>query len=182
MISDSSTTRRLPVCATLATLSLSLSLSLVSSLPAQHKHAEARVVEGTGGAILPPGTIDGSVTADLIPDDTAYRIFLSAASRQPMSPIDELSRQRAMLSRARLSENDFGEFAAIVADFQAKMEALDHSSHSPAIDPAVSHNSILMAARNQLATRLSAEGLSNLHRLIQVEKRRMKIVPFPAMK
>jgi hypothetical protein len=145
-----------------------------------------------GAPILPPGTIDGSVTPELIPDSTASWLFFTAASVKPNRSVNEQARQRALLAGAGLSHEDMIQVATILAEFRDQMTSLEQSydtamqaaqaSHSVAeLDFTSQRDAVVSATRTVLAAKLSPGALKRLDRLIQSEKRRMKIVPFPGM-
>lgn len=163
------------------------------SLPvcfAQHQHAQPRGA-GNSAAGLPPGTIDGSVTPQLITDAVAYRLFLNAACQQPQSTLDEKARQRAILSRAQLSETELAAVVGILAGYQQQMGVIE-GSWNAAVAAGETPNAatqnfpaqrdaIVTAARAALAASLSAQGMARLDQLIQSEKGHMKVVPYPNM-
>jgi len=164
------------------------------SLPicfAQHHNVHVRGTSPqSSGSILPPGTIDGSANPELIPDVIAYRIFLSAACQQPNSPIDEKARQAAMLSQARLSPAELVAAVSILANYQQQMSALEQAYNAAVAAKsnaairsgfAAQRDAIVTATKGALAGSLSGPAMARFDQLIQSEKRRMKLMPFPAM-
>ncbi len=155
---------------------------------AQHQHVHPQT---SGAGKLPPGTIDGSVTPQLITDAVAYKLFLDAACEQPQSTLDERARQRAMLARARLSETELTAAARILAGYQQQMIVLEKDYNAAAASGPPSsavalgfsgqRDAIVTATRAALATQVSAPGMARLDQLIQSEKRHMKVVPYPSM-
>src|SRR5581483_12211341 len=106
-----------------------LTICLSSSICfAQHHEIHVRsATSQAGGSILPPGTIDGAIHPELIPDATAYRLFLSAACEQPTSQLDEKARQRALLARAQLSEDELATIGVILADYRQRITELEQA-------------------------------------------------------
>ena len=155
---------------------------------AQHEHMSRSAVTVPGAPLLLHGSIDVSVTPQLIPDATAYRLFFNVASEQPGARTNEQKRQRAMLSRAQLSEQELENAALILSQYREQISDLENawnaavaSKTSSGQDFAGQQNSIVSAARSELAAVLSPAGMARLDQLVQFEKRRMKIAPFPSM-
>jgi hypothetical protein len=164
----------------LAAICLSLSVCY-----AQHQHVH---VQPAGN--LPAGTIDGSVSPQLITDAVAYRLFFNAACEQPQSA-NEDARQRAMLARAHLSDAELTTVSGILTDYRQQMNALEqawsaataggHTPNAATQNFPAQRDEIVTATKAALAARLSAQGLIKLDQVIQSEKRHMKVVPYPNM-
>ena len=157
---------------------------------AQHQHVHP-LSSANGQNNLPPGTIDGALTPQLISDAVAYRLFLNAACEQPQSKLDEKGRQRAMLSRARLTEAEITAVASILAGYHRQIADVERAWNSAVADPKVAssaaqnfsaqRDALVTATKASLALQLSLGGMHRLDQLIQSEKRNMKVVPYPNM-
>ncbi|MGA3077046.1 MAG: hypothetical protein ABSG56_25610 [Bryobacteraceae bacterium] len=112
-------------------------------------------------------------------------------SSQTQSTLDEKARQRAILSRAQLSETELAAVVGILAGYQQQMGAIE-GSWNAAVAAGETPNAatqnfpaqrdaIVTAARAALAASLSAQGMARLDQLIQSEKGHMKVVPYPNM-
>ena len=64
--------------------------------------------------------IDGAKTPDLIPDSTAYRLFLITVSEVSNPTSEQLSRQIAFLKTAGLDEDDINSAIPILAKFKSE--------------------------------------------------------------
>jgi hypothetical protein len=161
-------------------------LAFSQDAPPAHAHQHPLVV--TQGKALPPGSIDGSKTPELIPDSTAYRIFFRALTTDA-----DLARQQAMLGRAQLSPADLAHALAVGAQFESlratyKQHVKDAIAAAQ-IDSTKFDQSALAAEQAALGTqvksllqaRLSKKGMASLDALIQSEKRNMTISPVPDM-
>lgn len=85
-------------------------------------------------AVLPTGTIDGSLTPESIPDVVAFRLFFSvvAESRRlqlqtggnttESSDLVPSDKQKAKLTPARLSESDQAAIATVLAGFKSDLQ------------------------------------------------------------
>lgn len=136
-------------------------------------------------AVLPPDTIDGSVTPELIPDIVACRLFFTAASAAPHdvtasashlpSPVGtaESPRQRAKLHPAELNSDDEAALVAILADFRASLDSIQISG--------TSLNDLAQQTLDLLQARMSPDGYQRLLQHIRSEKKKMKMIPFPDM-
>ncbi len=143
--------------------------------------------------MLPPGTIDGSKTPQLIPDATAYRLFFTAVSEPITKTAKEAERERVKLLRAQFSPEDLQAAVAIFDGFHQQRQALE-LRYRKAISTASSsdkagiernmlaeRDALVADTRDTLASALSTEGLLQLDRLIQREKSNMMMAPFPSM-
>ena len=132
------------------------------------------------------GGIDGSVTPELIPDSTAYRLFMNAVAEPAGATPEQIARQRAKLSRAFLSEADLNQVFPIFANYQQQRQNLTQTYQTAsALRTTQAYESqrdaITTATVAQLKAALSADGMTRLEDLIQGEKRHMTIAPFPNM-
>jgi hypothetical protein len=101
-----------------------------------------------------------------------------------------------MLSQAHLSAAELAVIVDILAGYQQQMTALE-KAYNAAVAAALAARSastdwalkdfpaqrdaIVTGTKVALAARLSAPAMARLDQLVQSEKRRMKIVPFPPM-
>ena len=130
------------------------------------------------------GGVDGAVTPELIPDAAAYSLFLSTAAEPLGATAEQTRRQRAKLGRAQLSEPDLLAMAPILATFQQQQQVLEQSFRagaSPVADVDSLRAQLVANTRAALKSAITPDGLARLDALIQMEKRRMAIYPYPAL-
>ena|SRR5258706_1424981 len=135
----------------------------------------------------PSATIDGSTNPELIPDGTAYRLFLLTVAPVPDQSSSDEKRQRAHLRRIGLSERDNSAFLVIAGLFQARYadfirryneaaEAAAAKGTAPEYETLLlERDSLVQDMRQRLQLALSPEGFQRLHAHVQQEKRAMKI-------
>lgn len=140
---------------------------------------------------LPPGSIDGAVNPEQIPDAVAFRLFFGALAAPPtsagptvagaiagQSPSASLS-QRAKLAPASLTEADIG----------VVLNALKAFSTSPATatngmanqQQASSFDALGQNTINTLQAQMSGDGFRRLLAHVQAQKKFIKRVPYPIM-
>jgi hypothetical protein len=100
---------RLCVAITLFVLNSCIAQSQMSVAP--HHHA-------------PTPIIDGAVHPELIPDITAYRLWLVIVSRPPVPTDDEVKHQHIQLARVGLQIAEEHALVLILADFHTQYETL----------------------------------------------------------
>lgn len=126
----------------------------------------------------PPGTIDGSVTPDLIPDNTAYTLFLRAIAESSSPTEAQRVRQKAKLAPIGLSADDYAVITTITGKLFDRLMAINaaRSLHSASTD---SEEKATQDTVNALNSSLSPDGLKRLEAHIKAEKKRMKLYPMP---
>ena len=135
----------------------------------------------------PPGTIDGSVDPELIPDVVAFRLFLGALVEGPgtpaaqsagtqSQPLQPSTKQRAKLTASALN----------AADMSALLQALDlwQTSITPSatnLASAIDLDAITEGTMGALQQKMTPAGYNSLLVQVRSEKKHMKRVPVPNM-
>ena len=131
--------------------------------------------------------IDGAVHPELIPDLTAYRLWLVAVSVPPLPTENQSKRQLAQLATISLQDSDRDKLITILADFNTKYQAVIQRYNAEATvemargeKPDVAsmrlqRDQLVRSAHDRIKVVLTSEGWSRLDAHIQNEKRRMKI-------
>ena len=167
---------------------MSFGIVLFSSVSMLSAHQER-------GSQLPPGTVDGSISPELISDTLAFRLFFSsiAESRSSApSPPQLTPRQKAKLAPTNLGESDQTAIATALFDFKDQFQQATGVSKAngrviatsqPVGGPPLTTiiNALTENTVTALKTKMTAEGFQRLYNLVQSEKKQMKIVPFPQM-
>lgn len=130
--------------------------------------------------------IDGAKHPDLIPDSAAYRLFFIAASEFPNATEDRKKRQRAVLERTGLKEEDLQALIKVLEAFKVQYAALTDrynaseeaalrigSSHSMEFRP--QRDKFVQTFQDNLAHFLTPDGVARLNGHIQSEKIHMKV-------
>jgi hypothetical protein len=127
---------------------------------------------------LPPGTIDGSVNPELIPDVVAFRLFLGALDQNGPGTAAASSlptaRQRAILLPAGLGAADVNVVIRLLASWK-QTTAIAVSAAGPSSSPDL--DSIAQDTMNALRSQMTAAGFGSLFTHIRSEKRNIRIVP-----
>jgi len=152
---------------------------------ASHQGSHDLVTTLSGVKML-AGGVDGAITPELIPDLVAYRLFMTAVAEAFDATPQQRVRQRAKLARAHLSERDLQQLFVILAAFQARQQQLENSVQASANvrnanEFETQRDSLVSESMADIKTKLSPQGTSSLHELIQAEKCRMTISPLPRM-
>jgi hypothetical protein len=111
------------------------------------QHASHLAAPPRQGQILPPGTIDGSKTPEVIPDVIAYRLVFAAFSEPADAAPAQLARQGAKLSQLKLSDSDAVAVTFALSDFHSRYSALI-AIQSP--QPTQVNSSAFIAARDAI--------------------------------
>lgn len=159
--------------AALAVLSISCSALSQDSAPT-HQHGPAKM-------------IDGSVNPELIPDLTAYRLYLLAVSK-PQNPTDSQKRhQAAQLGMIGIQEGDRQTILAVLANFRSQYESLIRTyneiataanARGESADPGPLERQIdqlTQSSHDELRGAMTAGGWARLDARVQSEKKNMKI-------
>jgi len=139
---------------------------------------------------LPPGSIDGAVNPEGIPDVAAFRLFLGALVDQSAAPavspeggsslpLQPSASQRRKLLPVGLNSTDTGLLLQALQAWHGDMSAA--SSATDASAPAIDLDSIAQRALNGLKQRMSAAGFAQLLAHIRAEKKHMTRIPVPDM-
>ncbi len=123
--------------------------------------------------------IDGAKHPELIPDSTAYRLYLMTVSNMPADL------QVSQLRSAGVSAEKLPEAIAILAYFKSQWDRLrDTYNESTKLNPSDQskldkflelRDALVTSTRRQLEAGPGAEVMSALHSHIQHEKARMKV-------
>jgi len=129
-----------------------------------------------------PNMIDGAAHPELIPDSTAYRLYLVAVSTGQNPTEAEQTHQRAHLMRTGLVDTDRQILTGVLSDFRAKYDALvaDYNASAKADSTTDVHtllkklDDLVQSTRDTIGARLSAGGAAKLHAFVVSEKKNMK--------
>jgi hypothetical protein len=128
--------------------------------------------------------IDGKDHPELIPDLTAYRLFLMALSQHIGATEIEKQRLAAYVSMIHISDQDSQALLTVLVSFHDRYMKLvqdfnkEATARGTSFDPApILHERDLLvqATHDSLKSVLSADGWSGLDNHIQGEKANMKI-------
>ncbi len=142
----------------------------------------------------PPGTIDGAVTPELIPDDVAYSLFLNfVGGRETEKAKNAL---KSYMQQVQLGDVDL---EALISTSQEYQQALNTIDNQQSLIVRANHKSIRdietqlnefkqrkLALVNEkvesLPNRLGKAGAENVRRhVMEHVKRKVKIIPGPVM-
>jgi len=143
----------------------------------------------------PPGTIDGAVTPDLIPDDVAYALFFKfLAGRRT---VEQKSSLRSFVKqRPLLADIDVEALMRVADEFQEAYKAIENDEKSLAAasdhrSPKLDAQFALLKQRKlslvnervgALPNIIGTDGAERLRRhVIEYVKRKVKIAPPPSM-
>lgn len=141
----------------------------------------------------PPGTIDGAVTPELIPDDVAYSLFFNfVAGRGTEKAKNSL---KSYMTQVQLGNIDLEALMSTSDEYQRALNAidsqstLDRTSHKSIHDIETQLNELKqrkLALVNEkvksLPDRLGPSGAENVRRhVMKYIKRKVKIIPGPVM-
>lgn len=129
---------------------------------------------------LPPGTIDGAKTPELIPDSTAFRlVFLSL--RAPESPsATDLKKQSSRLRHIGFSDDDALAAKNIISDFGTAYDdwqrKFSQTNSSLDVSNARSEReTIVQETLGRIMKELSPVGAARLAQYVQAAKARMVV-------
>jgi hypothetical protein len=148
--------------------------------------ARRAVSKGSASQATPAlGIIDGRLDPQDIPNSTAYRLWLLAASEPRTGAVAPTARTEAMLMDAGLRGGDVTAAIAILARFEEKYQALVaaynrspevfNRSSSGLADFLARRDALVAATRAALIAGLSAPGQSRLDSFVKDQKRNMRI-------
>jgi hypothetical protein len=159
----------------LAFLPASINLT-AQDTPPDHQHHQ---VAGT--------TIDGAEHPELIPDLTAYRLYLLAVSEPPSPTEGQRLRQEARLKKVGMKDFDRLALINILASFNLQYHSLIDSynkaateawTHQQRTDPGPLRfelDSLVQSTHDAIRGTLSDDSWTRLDAHVQGEKKRMKI-------
>ena len=124
---------------------------------------------------LPPGSIDGQATPELIPDVVAFRLFFTAVAEDAQPSATQIAKQNSKLCGIHFSDADKSIFVQALPDFKSRMVP------ATAAPMAASLDDIAQATVNLLQTNMSPDGFQRLQAYVRIQKKRMKRFPYPSM-
>jgi len=163
-------------------LGMALALSFVvfcgmarsQATPPVHNHAAVPV-------------IDGAVHPELIPDLTAYRLWMVAVSRPPAPTDEQVRRQHMQLAKVGLRAADEQTLVAILADFNSQYHTLiqDYNAEATAqiargerpdvAGMRAQRDSLVQSTHDRIEAALPPDSWALVDAHVQNEKRRMKL-------
>ena len=181
-----SVTKRLLSAAFLG--SIALILAFVPSRVVQGRSAlPQQAVDPHIHSTTPANIIDGSIHPEMIQDREAFRLFFLAAATDVNPMPGEKERQRAMLSPARLSEEELAISSTVLAEYKGQYEAAVQgyndavaSARSPEQLPdgkqlVAELNALALAAKAKLESSISGASSLRLYAHVQGEKSKMRV-------
>lgn len=142
-------------------------------------------------SVAPVTVIDGAKNPELIPDDTAFRLWLITVSTQPNPASSERERQMSHLVKINFSNvNDYVALSPILTEFKSQYTALikNYNDAQTAIwargavpDPSdlklflQQRDDLVAATRRTIANQLTFKGNTELTAHVQAEKKKMQI-------
>ena len=129
--------------------------------------------------------VDGSKNPELIPDSTAYRLYLHNLSVPANASEEQVKAQSSRLAKLNLSVSDYGQVLIILADFRSRYDAWIGRWNAEAqqkrehFDPSLlwqESENIVTDTQRALQTQLSVEGLFRFANQVQQEKKHMQII------
>ena len=139
-------------------------------------------------ATLPPGTIDGAVNPDQIPDAVALRLFFGALVESPAvftstaatsTVTQPTTRQRAVILPIQLSAPDTATLFVCLQAWYGKTTG--QASAGSSITLPADLDGIAQGTLNALQQQMSASGFASLMAYVRSEKKNMKRFPVPDM-
>ncbi len=131
--------------------------------------------------------VDGSVNPELIPDNTAYRLYFVMTSR-PTTPTDSQKyHQHLQLAKVRLTDADeqvavnilatfYTQYQSLIATYNATATAALARGEEPNVNALRSQrDQLVQSTHDTLQNALSSTGWSLLDAFVQHEKTKMKI-------
>jgi len=135
----------------------------------------------------PDTVIDGAKNPELIPDSTAYRVWLVMVSELPNAATQDRDRQRAHLASLGLTELDNLQLTTLLTDFKAQYVGLI-ARYNESAKAALAHGgqpdvNLLLQQRDDLvrmtraamALRISSESVSRIDARVQEHKKHIQL-------
>jgi hypothetical protein len=141
--------------------------------PVPHQHS-----------VAPANLIDGSKNPELVPDSTAYRLFLLNHSVPTNSSEEDRKIQSAHLAKAKLDVNDWQPVLTVLASFRSQYDAWLSRYNAAATGQGASFDptpflqqreDLVQSTRDMLKRSLSAVGMLRLDAHVQTEKKFMQV-------
>lgn len=126
-----------------------------------------------GSPNLPPGTIDGSKTPELVPDRVAFRLVLLSLLVPARADEKHFKKQQVIFERMGLSNADRSTFLEVLTVFESGYSAAMASKAATGIKPDPQIWSVVQSARDTLQSRLTTEGNTKFIQFVTNAKKRM---------
>lgn len=136
---------------------------------------------------LMPPVIDGAAHPELIPDLTAYRLYLVMVSR-PAAPTDnEVKRQNLQIAKVGLQDSDSKALVVVLTTFHSEYQSLvqayneeateawNHGEKPDAAPFLLRRDQLVESTLGKLKATLTPNGWERLDAHVHNEKRRMKV-------
>jgi hypothetical protein len=137
----------------------------------------------------PAPTIDGSAHPELIPDSTAYRLWLVVVSLPANASEEDKKRQAGHLAPLGLRDADRQALVTILAEFKSQYASLI-DQYNQSAEAAMARNeladietfllrrdALVQSTRDALKRALSPDAWDRVDLRVQGEKKRMKVSP-----
>jgi hypothetical protein len=131
--------------------------------------------------------IDGAKNPELIPDSTAYRLWLVTVSELPSATAQDSDRQRSHLASLELTELENLQLVTLLADFKGQYLTLIeryNESAKAALAHGVQPNlnlflqqrdDLVQSTRAAIALRLSPESVSRIDAVVHEHKKHIQL-------
>lgn len=132
------------------------------------------------------GMIDGSLHPELIPDATAYRLFFVAASLEATSQ-NKLLWRKQLQQKLSIADSDLNSLIGALQVFRVRYDAYIRKYNDTTVLSSIvgqppdyvallkERDAVVQETRDKLTHALSSSGQVQLERLLQREKRHMRI-------
>lgn len=149
-------------------------MRLNGGIPITNYHALAQTTARTNQAVQPadpPGTINGAINKELIPDNAAYTVLLRFAAHPPQAKKDFV---RSYLKFNRFEDADIEAIQAVCEEFRKRIEVIDNQIEQLSPSTAGKFNQLrkqqddlVQEFANSFSKRLSPKGQGKMNHLIQ---------------
>jgi hypothetical protein len=149
----------------------------------QHQHSQDNSIVSNSDAEM----IDGSVHPELIPDLTAYRLYLVAISEMPNPTDEQNKRQLAHLGKIGFGTSDLKsaitvftdfkvQYTALIANYNASTEAALRVGATTDVKAFLAQrDELVQVTRDKLKALITPEGMARMDKQVQSEKKQMRV-------
>ncbi len=149
---------------------------------AQHQHS-ASSLASSNVSESDAEMIDGSEHPELVPDAVAYRLYLVVVSEAPNPTDEQRNRQNAHLSKVGLGKSDLQSVVTVLTAFKVQYGQLIANYNAAAEVGATvdikaflsQRDGLVQATRDRLKALLTPEAMARLDRVVQNEKKQMRV-------
>jgi hypothetical protein len=161
-------------CVTLLVLSVFALGTWAQTSTSQHQHPNENVV-------------DGAKNPELIPDSTAYRLWLVTVSLPPNATEKERTFQQAHLKKLQLTDADNLKLLSVLTEFKSQYldligrynesakAALRHGGQTDEKPFLQQRDDLVSSTRDEIAQRLTHEGAARIEVHVQGEKNHIQL-------